>query len=132
MHQPEEECGALEDVMEQEEEEEVVEDETKHEVEQDVEEPPETMDMVSWLQDDQPVVGMWKKQDLLYEMKRKGNDPTDEVGWHAIETSQGSQPTFILVRDAGNGEADGVYKPASRRWLDHDVYEKRWGILVGQ
>ena len=35
MHQPEEECGALEDVMEQEEEEEeeVVEDETKHEVE---------------------------------------------------------------------------------------------------
>ena len=58
--------------MEQEEEEEVVEDETKHEVEQDVEEPPETMDMVSWLQDDQPVVGMWKKQDLLYEMKRKG------------------------------------------------------------
>ena len=30
------------------------------------------MDMVNWLQDDQPVVGMWMKQDLLYEVKRKG------------------------------------------------------------
>lgn len=41
-----------------------------------------------------------------------------------------SQPTFILVRDAGTGDADGVYKPASRRWLDHDVYENRFGECI--
>ncbi|CAJ1348075.1 unnamed protein product, partial [Effrenium voratum] len=34
-------------------------------------------------------------------------------------------PVFILVKDAGTGDADGVYKPASRRWLDHDVYERQ-------
>ena len=37
---------------------------------------------------------------------------------------------FILVKDAGSGDADGVYKPASRRWLDHDVYENRFGECI--
>eukprot|EP00931_Biecheleriopsis_adriatica_P100872 TRINITY_DN76114_c0_g1_i1.p1 TRINITY_DN76114_c0_g1~~TRINITY_DN76114_c0_g1_i1.p1 ORF type:complete len:891 (-),score=194.75 TRINITY_DN76114_c0_g1_i1:176-2815(-) len=39
-------------------------------------------------------------------------------------------PAFFLVRDAGTGEADGVYKPACRRWLDHDVYENRFGECI--
>ncbi|CAL1130651.1 unnamed protein product [Cladocopium goreaui] len=41
-----------------------------------------------------------------------------------------AQPVFILVKDAGSGDADGVYKPASRRWLDHDVYENRFGECI--
>eukprot|EP00933_Yihiella_yeosuensis_P042252 TRINITY_DN3679_c1_g1_i1.p1 TRINITY_DN3679_c1_g1~~TRINITY_DN3679_c1_g1_i1.p1 ORF type:complete len:891 (+),score=177.93 TRINITY_DN3679_c1_g1_i1:58-2730(+) len=42
-------------------------------------------------------------------------------------TQKRAPPAFFLVRDAGSGEADGVYKPANRRWLDHDVYENRYG-----
>ena len=37
---------------------------------------------------------------------------------------------FLLVKDAGCGDADGVYKPASRKWLDHDVYENRFGECI--
>lgn len=41
-----------------------------------------------------------------------------------------SPPTFILVRNAGTGEADGVYKPTDRRWLNHDVYQNRYGDCI--
>eukprot|EP00446_Apocalathium_sp_SHHI-4_P057306 CAMPEP_0177295702 /NCGR_PEP_ID=MMETSP0368-20130122/2017_1 /TAXON_ID=447022 ORGANISM="Scrippsiella hangoei-like, Strain SHHI-4" /NCGR_SAMPLE_ID=MMETSP0368 /ASSEMBLY_ACC=CAM_ASM_000363 /LENGTH=878 /DNA_ID=CAMNT_0018753753 /DNA_START=49 /DNA_END=2685 /DNA_ORIENTATION=- len=39
-------------------------------------------------------------------------------------------PTFLVVRNAGTGEADGVYKPGDRRWLDHDVYQNRYGDCI--
>ncbi|CAE8600224.1 unnamed protein product [Polarella glacialis] len=45
-------------------------------------------------------------------------------------TEKRAPPAFFLVRDAGTGEADGVYKPANRRWLDHDVYENRYGDCI--
>ena len=50
--------------------------------------------------------------------------------WAGGGCQKRSQPVFILVRDAGSGDVDGVYKPASRRWLDHDVYENRFGECI--
>ncbi|CAK9111849.1 Glycosyltransferase-like KOBITO 1 (Protein ABA INSENSITIVE 8) (Protein ELONGATION DEFECTIVE 1) [Durusdinium trenchii] len=50
--------------------------------------------------------------------------------WASAAGQKRVQPVFILVKDAGSGEADGVYKPASRRWLDHDVYENRFGDCI--
>lgn len=43
---------------------------------------------------------------------------------------QRAPPMFIVVRNAGTGEADGVYKPADRMWLDHDVYQNRYGDCI--
>ena len=62
---------------------------------------------------------------------------THVLSWHVMTpcttldlgTCSISQ-VFILVKDAGAGDADGVYKPASRRWLEHDVYENRFGECI--
>mmetsp|Transcript_155961 Transcript_155961/g.283665 ORF Transcript_155961/g.283665 Transcript_155961/m.283665 type:complete len:944 (+) Transcript_155961:70-2901(+) len=40
------------------------------------------------------------------------------------------KPSFILVKNAGTGEADGVYKPAGRRWEGVDVYANRYGDCI--
>uniref|UniRef100_A0A7S4PWH1 Glycosyltransferase family 92 protein n=2 Tax=Alexandrium monilatum TaxID=311494 RepID=A0A7S4PWH1_9DINO len=52
------------------------------------------------------------------------------VDWAAKGGLRREPPAFVLVRNAGTGEADGVYKPAERRWLDHDVYENRYGDCI--
>ncbi len=57
------------------------------------------------------------------------------MAWHVMTSRTtldlGSiSQVFILVKDAGAGDADGVYKPASRRWLEHDVYENRFGECI--
>lgn len=52
------------------------------------------------------------------------------VDWSKKTGLRREPPAFILVKDAGTGEADGVYKPAERRWLDHDVYENRYGDCI--
>lgn len=56
------------------------------------------------------------------------------MSWHHATTLDlgtcSISQVFILVKDAGAGDADGVYKPASRRWLEHDVYENRFGECI--
>lgn len=52
---------------------------------------------------------------------------TAGVQWAA---GKGRGPSFILIRNAGSGEADGVYRPSDRRWLDHDVYQNRYGDCI--
>jgi hypothetical protein len=41
--------------------------------------------------------------------------------------ARGPPPAFILVKDAGTGEADGIYKPENRKWAGIDVYANRYG-----
>lgn len=60
--------------------------------------------------------------------------PTGNLDYRVAHGSNWAQkrnpPAFYLVKDSGSGEADGVYKPGSRRWLDHDVYENRFGDCI--
>eukprot|EP00747_Dinoflagellata_sp_TGD_P011593 gnl/TRDRNA2_/TRDRNA2_120895_c1_seq1.p1 gnl/TRDRNA2_/TRDRNA2_120895_c1~~gnl/TRDRNA2_/TRDRNA2_120895_c1_seq1.p1 ORF type:complete len:917 (-),score=213.11 gnl/TRDRNA2_/TRDRNA2_120895_c1_seq1:158-2908(-) len=39
-------------------------------------------------------------------------------------------PTFVLVKNAGTGEADGIYKPGDRKWEDCDVYSNWFGDCI--
>mmetsp|Transcript_34576 Transcript_34576/g.99247 ORF Transcript_34576/g.99247 Transcript_34576/m.99247 type:complete len:870 (+) Transcript_34576:56-2665(+) len=52
------------------------------------------------------------------------------VDWASKGALRKEPPAFILVKNAGTGEADGVYKAAERRWLDHEVYTNRYGDCI--
>jgi len=45
-------------------------------------------------------------------------------------SAQGAPPAFILVSNAGEGDADGVYKPADRKWMGCDVLQNRYGDCI--
>lgn len=56
-----------------------------------------------------------------------------QVAHGTVGTEKGlatSPPAFILIQNAGVGEADGVYKPGERRWCDCDVYQNRFGDCI--